>query len=67
MALTSVLADYTPNRLKPENLNSGITLVGKNTQIPERLRVGRNCVIYSDLTPENFCTDFIASGQHVGF
>lgn len=59
--------DYTPNRLKPENLNSGITLVGKNTQIPERLRVGRNCVIYSDLTPENFCTDFIASGQHVGF
>ena len=59
--------DYTPNRLKPESLNTGITLVGKNTRLPAGLRVGRNCVIYSDLVEGDFPTDFIASGHDVGF
>jgi len=58
--------DYTPNRLKPESLNTGITLIGKNTRLPPGLNVGRNCVIYSDLTEANFLTDLIASGQNVG-
>jgi glucose-1-phosphate adenylyltransferase len=59
--------DYTPNRLDPQGLNTGITLVGKNTRLPAGLRVGRNCVIYSDLTEDDFWTDVIASGQNVGF
>jgi len=59
--------DYTPNRLDPEGLNTGITLVGKNTRLPAGLRVGRNCVIHSDLTEDDFPTDFITSGQSIGF
>jgi glucose-1-phosphate adenylyltransferase len=59
--------DYTANRLDPQGLNTGITLVGKNTRLPAGLRVGRNCVIYSDLIQDDFVTDFIASGQDVGF
>jgi glucose-1-phosphate adenylyltransferase len=59
--------DYTFNRLNPEGLNTGITLVGKNTRLPAGLRVGRNCVIDSDLTEADFLTYFIASGQNVGF
>lgn len=59
--------DYTPNRLNPESLNTGITLIGKNTRLPPSLCVGRNCVIYSDLTEANFLTNLIASGQNVGF
>ncbi len=59
--------DYTPNRLNPQGLNTGLTLVGKNTHLPAGLRVGRNCVIYSDLTQDDFLADFIASGQNVGF
>jgi len=59
--------DYTANRLDPQGLNTGITLVGKNTCLPAGLRVGRNCVIYSDLIQEDFVTDFVASGQNVGF
>lgn len=59
--------DYTPNRLNPKDLNTGITLVGKNTRLPAGLRVGRNCVIYSDLAEDDFLSDFIASGQNVGF
>jgi glucose-1-phosphate adenylyltransferase len=59
--------DYTPNRLNPDGLNTGITLVGKNSRLPAGLRVGRNCVIYSDLAETDFLTDSIASGQDVGF
>jgi len=59
--------DYTPNRLDPTGLHTGITLVGKNTHLPAGLRVGRNCVIYSDLTEDDFVTDWFASGQNVGF
>jgi glucose-1-phosphate adenylyltransferase len=59
--------DYTPNRLNPESLNTGITLVGKNSRLPAGLRVGRNCVIDSDLTETDFLTFFIASGQSVGY
>ena len=59
--------DYTPNRLNPDRLNTGITLVGKNSRLPAGLRVGRNCVIYSDLAETDFLTDSIASGQDVGF
>jgi len=59
--------DYTPNRLNPEGLNTGITLVGKNSRLPAGLRVGRNCVIDIDLDQADFMTYFIASGQNVGF
>jgi glucose-1-phosphate adenylyltransferase len=59
--------DYTPNHLNPQGLNTGITLVGKNTCLPAGLRVGRNCVIYSDLIQDDFLTDLISSGQNVGF
>ena len=58
--------DYTPNHLD-HSLSTGITLVGKNSRLPAGLRVGRNCVIYSDLTEDDFPSDFIASGLDVGF
>jgi glucose-1-phosphate adenylyltransferase len=58
--------DYTLNHLDP-SLSTGVTLVGKNTCLPAGLRVGRNCVIYSDLTEDDFLTDFTASGTNVGF
>jgi glucose-1-phosphate adenylyltransferase len=58
--------DYTANRLDP-SLNTGITLVGKNTHLPAGLRVGRNCVIFSDLIEDDFLTDLIASGRVVSF
>jgi glucose-1-phosphate adenylyltransferase len=37
------------NELEPQ-LNTGITLIGKNSAIPSRMTVGRNCVIGSDLS-----------------
>jgi glucose-1-phosphate adenylyltransferase len=66
MAYIGFGMDYVPNRLEPD-LSTGITLVGKNTRLPAGLRVGRNCVVYSDLVEDDFLTDFIASGQSIGF
>jgi glucose-1-phosphate adenylyltransferase len=55
--------DYTVNTLG--NLTSGITLVGKNAQLPSGLRVGRNCVLVSDLKESDFTSTTVPSGATV--
>jgi len=55
--------DMTPNRLETSRLNSGITLIGKRTHLPDNLKVGHNCKIGTDLRPEDFASDTLASGE----
>jgi glucose-1-phosphate adenylyltransferase len=55
--------ELTPNKLEPTRLNTGITLVGKRTRLPDQLKVGRNCKIGTDLRPEDFPSDTLASGD----
>jgi len=55
--------DYTINTLA--DLTTGITLVGKNTQLPSGLRVGRNCILVSDLEESDFTSQTIPSGAAV--
>ncbi|MGQ9472892.1 MAG: glucose-1-phosphate adenylyltransferase [Candidatus Caldatribacteriaceae bacterium] len=55
--------DFTPNRRFPQMLQSGLTVVGKNTRIPPGTIVGRNCRIGSDLSGESFPGSFIPSGE----
>ncbi len=57
--------DMTPNRLEPTRLNVGITLIGKRAHLPHSLKVGRNCKIGTDLRPEDFPSDTLASGETV--
>ncbi len=57
--------DMTPNKLEPTRLNTGITLIGKRTHVPDHLKVGRNCKIGTDLRPEDFATDTLASGETI--
>ena len=57
--------DMTPNKLEPSRLNSGITLIGKRTHLPDNLKVGRNCKIGTDLRPEDFASDTLASGETI--
>jgi glucose-1-phosphate adenylyltransferase len=37
--------DLRPNRVEPERLYAGITLIGKGAEIPARIAIGRNCRI----------------------
>ncbi|HEY3157059.1 MAG TPA: glucose-1-phosphate adenylyltransferase family protein [Candidatus Eisenbacteria bacterium] len=55
--------DLTPNRSCPEHLSSGITIVGKETRIPEGVTIGRNCRISANLIEEDFTRRTIASGE----
>jgi glucose-1-phosphate adenylyltransferase len=46
--------DLRPNRMEPERLYAGITLVGKKAVVPARVTVGRNCRVDPGVTPADF-------------
>ncbi len=55
--------DYSPNVECPEHLSSGVTIVGKNTRLPEGLVVGRNCRVGADLVERHFTAPELKSGS----
>jgi glucose-1-phosphate adenylyltransferase len=57
--------DYTPNKDEPDNLDSGITVVGKGASLPPGLRVGRNCKVDPGVKETDFSTLSIPSGTSV--
>jgi glucose-1-phosphate adenylyltransferase len=57
--------DMSPNKKEPTRLDTGITLVGKRTRMPDNLTVGRNVKIGADLQPDDFASDTLGSGETV--
>ena len=55
----------TPNRHEPENLASGITIVGKGAEIPDGLRIGRNCRIDGGVRAADFTMEEVPSGESI--
>ena len=51
------------NRLYPKHLYTGITLVGESALIPERMKVGRNCIIKCSAREEEFTTPVLQDGE----
>ncbi len=51
------------NKLNPDHLYSGITLVGKGAVIPAGLRIGRNCAIHSTVNLVDFSGKIIEDGE----
>jgi glucose-1-phosphate adenylyltransferase len=43
-----------PNEEYPQLLRSGITLIGRGAIIPERRKIGSNCIVHPELVPEQF-------------
>ncbi len=58
-------SDNTPNQLEPNNIRTGITIVGKNAIIPKDAKIGRNCRIDPDTKPEDYDKINISSGDTV--
>ena len=50
--------DMRPNRIEPERLSAGITLIGKRAFVPWGATIGRNCRIDPGVTEADF------KGQH---
>ncbi len=50
------------NQLKPSHLYTGISLVGKGAMVPEDYRIGRNCVVDSDINEDAYQEKAIEDG-----
>jgi len=55
----------TPNRERPDRLNTGLTVVGKGAVIPQGMRVGRNVVIHPRVTAESYNRKEVPSGATI--
>jgi glucose-1-phosphate adenylyltransferase len=65
--LLGVGDDNTANKELPDWLNTGLTLVGKDAVLPDKLEVGRNVVVHSETRGEHFGKKKrIGSGCFVG-
>ncbi len=51
------------NRLYPKHLYTGITLVGESAEIPENMKVGRNCIVKCSATEDDFISPLLQDGE----
>lgn len=55
----------TVNAAHPKHLYSGLTVIGKRTDIPPGITVGTNCIIYPLIPAEDFSGTNIGDGETV--
>jgi glucose-1-phosphate adenylyltransferase len=57
--------DMTPNLIEAANIHTGITIVGKRARVPAGARIGRNCRIDANTTPEDYDQLQVPSGATI--
>jgi glucose-1-phosphate adenylyltransferase len=57
--------DNTPNQLEPDNLDTGITLIGKRACVPAGAVIGRNCCIDMNTTLNDFARLQVPTGETI--
>jgi glucose-1-phosphate adenylyltransferase len=57
--------DNIPNEVKPKIYNTGISVIGSNTVIPDNIEIGKNCVVYGVSVTENYPDGKLESGKSV--
>jgi len=57
--------DRRPNRLHPDVLSSGLTVIGKRAAIPSKYKIGRNCIIFEGVTGNDLPVYRLKSGETV--
>jgi glucose-1-phosphate adenylyltransferase len=51
------------NELKPKIYNTGITVVGEDTVIPDNVEIGKNCVVFGKTTEADYAEGKLPSGK----
>ncbi len=51
------------NKAKPTHLYSGITLIGKRAVVPAGMKIGRNCVINSNIVEKDYPGTVMGDGE----
>ena len=59
------VGENIPNETKPNIYNTGITVVGANTNVPDNVVIGKNCVLYGETTAQDYPDGAIQSGKSV--
>src|SRR5215208_763784 len=54
-----------PNKIEPTRLNTGITVVGKQSIVPRGVRIGRNVKIAGDVKATDFPSRVVKSGASI--
>ncbi|MFC1964930.1 glucose-1-phosphate adenylyltransferase family protein [Chloroflexota bacterium] len=57
--------DMNPNHEEPENLKTGITLIGKRARVPEGIKIGRNCKVAPRAQKSDFSGVSLPSGSSI--
>jgi glucose-1-phosphate adenylyltransferase len=64
-AIVGADGDDTPNRREPTRLNTGITVIGKQSVIPRGTRIGRNVRVGSNVRSTDYPGRVVKSGGSV--
>ncbi len=59
------IGENIPNKHKPKIYNTGISVIGSDTVVPDNLEVGKNCVIYGVTTSDDYKDNKLESGEVV--
>ncbi len=57
------IGENIPNEEKPKIYNTGITVVGSDTTIPDNVEIGKNCVVSGKTTSDMYNDGKLESGQ----
>ena len=57
--------EFHANRKNPKVLNTGLTIIGKRAEIPSEFKIGRNCIIYSNVVGSDFSGSEVPSGETI--
>ena len=59
------VGENIPSEAKPNIYNTGITVLGMNSSVPDGIVMGKNCVIYGRTFPEDYPDGRLESGKAV--
>ena len=59
------VGENIPNEAKPNIYNTGITVMGMNSIVPDGVVMGKNCVIYGKTVAEDYPEGRLESGKSV--
>ena len=54
-----------PNEEKPHIYDTGITVIGENSVLPDNVRIGKNCVVFGKTAPADYLDHVLESGQTI--
>lgn len=59
------VGENIPNKKKPNIYNTGISVIGSDTVVPDGIEIGKNCVIYGVTTGDDYKDNKLESGESV--